>query len=95
MSVSEATPLDPGEFVVQYDGDSADDAGSINATDGVRDVIVQAGPGERTWVRHRVAKGLGGAEVRVFIVELEGVRLYVNGDTYILTTNDIYHSPRK
>ena len=87
--------LAPGEFKVEYDGTDADNAGNINATDGARNVIVQAAAGEKSWVRHRVAKGFHGAERRVFIVELEGVRLYVNGDTYVLSTQDLYHSARK
>ena len=84
----DAAVLDPGEFRVEYDGPEADNAGNINATDGVRDVIVQCAPGQKSWVRHRVAKGLNGAERRVFIVELEGVRLYVKGDIKSRSSTD-------
>ncbi len=87
--------LEPGEFKVEYDGASADDAGNINASDGERNVIVQASPGEKSWVRHRVAMGFGGVKKRILIVELKGVRLYVHEDTYILSTQDVYHSPRE
>ncbi len=93
--MADVDTLDSGEFKVEYDGPDADNAGNINATDGQRNVIVQAAADQKSWVRHRVAKGFHGAECRVFIVELEGVRLYVNGDTYILTTQDNYHSARK
>ena len=89
--MAKETRLDPGEFLVDRD-----ESGNITASDGLRTVTVAVENGEDTSYFHRVAihkamgpQGREGVE-RVFVAELDGVRLYVNGDSMILTKRDLY-----
>ena len=81
--------LSPGEFAIEIDGEV------ITASDGVRSITVE--PGDKPlWYRHRTnitrAIGANGRDAigRWFIVEVDGVRLYINGNHMIMTKRDLY-----
>lgn len=78
--------LSPGEFAID------DTNGVITASDGIRSITIEPGD-EPVWYRHRtnITRGNGkDGTTRWFVAEIDGVRLYINGDRVIMTKRDLY-----
>lgn len=86
--------LEPGEFHLHQDDDGYLARRRVNADDPDRLYRIRVRTKDKTAGRifHRVARSVTDPTKsrRVLVAELNGVRLYVEGDNFVLTTEDLY-----